>query len=313
MELIKYSLGDKTEKLGNCAVALGFFDGVHIGHRRLIAMLTDEARRTGLTPCIFTFTENLKKSGKKQTLIYNTEDKIKILSSLGVERIILADFGSLCGLTAEQFVRDVLIGSFGAELAICGYNFRFGAGASSGAAELASLMASYGRRAAVLDEQRYGGEPVSATRIRALLSEGMAEEAAELMSMPYFIRGRVERGLGLGSTYGFPTVNMEMRGDSPLRSGVYRTAVTIGGRHYTGITNIGSCPTVGERELHAETLIADFEGDLYGEEITVYFLGYLREERKFSSIDELKKQIYADKERAIKENGDSKWQETGLS
>jgi riboflavin kinase/FMN adenylyltransferase len=108
-------------------------------------------------------------------------------------------------------------------------------------------------------------------------------------------------------------VNLPLRDTTPLSVGVYRTAVMTGGKLYTGVTNVGKCPTVAEREIHAETLIADFDGDLYGQNIKIYFLGYLREEMLFDSVDKLKEQIYLDRDRAKKENGDLKWLETGLN
>ena len=134
-----------------------------------------------------------------------------------------------------------------------------------------------------------------------------------MLGLPYAIEGEVERGLGLGKAYGFPTVNLPLRRTSPLSTGVYRTAVIIDGRAYTGVTNVGSCPTVSEREIHTETLIADFEGDLYGKTVRIYFLGYLREEKRFDSIEELRDRIYLDKDIAKKENGDLLWLETGLN
>ncbi len=313
MEVIKYTLGDKIPSTEPIAAALGFFDGVHIAHRALIELLIKEAKERNLTPCVFTFTENLTKQGKKQSLIYNTKDKIDILASLGIEKIILADFPSLSWLSPESFVFDVLIDTLSVRLAASGYNFRFGKGAVGNAELLSELMTARGAEGLILGEQKDNGEAVSATRIRQLLSEGKPERAAELLGMPYFIHGEVERGLGVGGAWGFPTVNTALSGSTPLKTGVYRTAVKIGERLYTGVTNIGSCPTVKERSIHAETLIADYSGDLYGQDVYIYFLGYLREEIRFESIEILKKQIYADRDRAVKENGDLKWLVIGQS
>ena len=312
MDIRHYKYPEKLN-IKNTAVALGYFDGVHVGHRELIALLVREARAKGLLSYVFTFADSLSKTKKTQSIIYNTEEKVRIFESLGVDGVIVADFDSISGLSAESFVGEVLIDSLGAEIAISGYNFRFGKGAGGDALRLVELMEEYGKSAIILSEQKIGGKPLSATLIRELLSDNRLDEAARMLGEPYSFTGRVEKGLGLGKVYGFPTVNLPLREDFPLGVGVYRTAVRVDGRLYTGITNVGSCPTVQEREVHAETLIADFDGDLYGKSITIFFLGYLREEKRFDSIEKLRDQIYLDKERSIKENGDLKWLEIGQS
>ncbi len=312
MQIIEYSNLKASKHKKPCAVALGYFDGVHTGHRALISMLTEKASEHSLASCLFTFSESLAKSKNKQALLYKLEDKLKIFEAFGIDEVIIADFDDISNLTPEEFADGVLTDALGAEIALCGYNFRFGKSASGDAAMLSQLMEEGGRRAIILPEIRLDGKEISATRIKELLSRGEIEMANELLSSPYFIRGAVERGLGLGGVYGFPTVNISLDESIPLATGVYRTAVKIGEKLYTGITNIGSCPTVKEREIHAETLIADFEGNLYGENICIYFLGYLRDERSFASIDELRKQIYNDRDTAIKLNGDlTKWQAIG--
>lgn len=313
MRVINYPGANEKPNTKKLAVALGYFDGVHVGHRALISKLTETALDSGLSSCIFTFVNLPSKNRKMQTVLYNIDDKLKLFESLGVEVVILADFNSISDMSGEQFVKDVLIGQFDTRVALCGYNFRFGKGAHAEASDMLTLMAKHGGKAEILDEQTVGGVSVSATKIKRLLSEGKTEDAALLLGAPYFIRSKVERGLGLGKAYGFPTVNTSISNDSPLLPGVYRTAVKIGEKLYTGVTNIGSCPTIEKRNVHAETLISDFEGSLYGEELYIYFLGYMREEKLFGSVDELREQIYKDKQKAEKENGDLKWLEIGLS
>lgn len=312
MQIIRYSYPEKPNT-SRVAVALGYFDGVHVGHRELISLLVRESKARDLIPCVFTFEDGLSKTKNLQSIIYNNEEKLKIFESLGVEVVIIADFASVSGLTPEEFVRGVLVDSLGAELAISGYNFRFGKGASADSTRLCELMQSLGKSALVLSERKIDGKPLSATVIRELIKERRLDEAAKMLGVPYFIEAKVEKGLGLGSVYGFPTVNMPIRDTSPLTVGVYRTAVLVRGKLYTGITNVGTCPTVKEREIHAETLIAGFEGNLYGETVRVFFLGYLRDERRFDSVVELREQIYKDRDKSIEENGDLKWLEIGLS
>lgn len=312
MNIINYKYPSDTTLRG-IAVALGYFDGVHVGHRELIALLVNEAKKRGLSPYVLTFADSISKTKNNQSTLYTAEEKIRIFESLGAEGVIVTDFSSVAELSPECFVSEVLIEALGTELAISGYNFRFGKGASADSQRLCELMRGLGKDAVILDEQRIDGKPISATAIRQLIYDKRLDEATRMLGVPYSIEGKVEKGLGLGKAYGFPTVNIPLREDSPLSTGVYRTAVKIGKKLYTGITNIGKCPTVKEREVHSETLIADFEGDIYGENIRIYFLGYLRPEKRFDSIEELREQIYIDKEKSLKENGELTWLEIGLN
>ena len=312
MNIINYK-HPQTTGLKNTAVALGYFDGVHVGHRELISLMVREARVKGLSPYIITFADSLSKTKKTQSIIYNIDEKIKIFESLGVDGVVVIDFMSIASISPESFVFDVLVNSLGAELAVSGYNFRFGKGASADSTKLTELMEDAGKRAIIISEQKVDRKPLSTTIIRQLMAEKKLDEATRMLGVPYSIEGKVEKGLGLGKSYGFPTINIPMRENSPLAVGVYRTAVKIGKKLYTGITNVGTCPTIKEREIHAETLIADFDGNLYGESIQIYFLGYLRPEKRFDSVELLKTQIDFDKDRSIKENGDLKWLENGLN
>ena len=313
MEIINYHYPKKTGKTTNLAVALGYFDGVHSAHRELLLLLIKKAKEKNLTPCVFTFANSPSKSKKTQTTIYNIDDKLKFFDEIGIKTVILANFDSISSLSPLAFVNEVLIDDLGAHFAICGYNFKFGKHAAGTAADLINMMAARGKEALCVDRVTLGGKTISSTAIRELISNKKIKEATNLLGSPYFIRATVEKGLGLGTGFGFPTVNTSIRSDSPLSPGVYRTAVKIGQNLYTGITNVGTCPTIKEREIHAETLIVDFCGDIYGEEIQIFFLDFLREEKLFSSVEELREQIYKDREISIKENGDLKWLATGLN
>ncbi len=313
MEIVKYSPGESYESDVPCAVAIGCFDGVHRGHRALLRLLVERSRSLGIKPCVLTFTGIMPKNANMNTIIYNFEDKVDLFSYFGIERVVIADFSDISNMSPESFVRDVLVRDLKTELAAVGYNFRFGKGAKGSSEMLVSLMKAHGKSAEILGEQSTEDGSISSTKIRSLLLGGRIKKANKLLGSPYFIHGTVEKGLGLGKVYGFPTVNISLGKSSPLATGVYRTAVKIHEKLYTGVTNIGACPTVKEREIHAETMIAEFDGDLYGEDIYIFFLDYLREEKRFESIEALKQQIYADRDRAVKENGDLKWLEIGQS
>lgn len=296
MKIIEYPL--EREQDASLAIALGIFDGVHLGHRRLIELTVSEAKRRGLTPAVFTFPA--EGGFKGAAPIYSTEEKLRLLSSLGIEVAIVADFSRTFGIEAEDFLTRVLACELKCGFAAAGYNFRFGKGAAGDAVLMRDTLSSLGIDCTVLEEQRWQGKELSSTVIRELLSEGEAREATELLGSPYRISSVVERGLGIGHCHGFPTVNTPVMAGMPLRSGVYATLVRLqrSEKLYTGVTNVGVCPTFGERELHAETMLVDFSGDLYGEPITLYFLEYLRGEERFSSPTALKEQIYSDAERA---------------
>ena len=302
MRTFEYKFGDILPK-ENTAIALGYFDGVHLAHREIIALTVKEARARGLTPAVFTFSAEEMRFKASATRIYPTRIRLSILEELGIEVAIIADFPSVASLSPEEFVSEVLIGACGMRLAVSGYNFRFGRGASGDVKDLTALSSALGAECLLLEERCLGGEPISSTRIRRALESGEVKLASELLGAPYKMGGRVERGRGVGHKLGFPTVNTSIpEGAVKMKNGVYKTAVTVGGATYAAITNVGTCPTFEERETHAETFIKDFSGDLYGKDVEVLFLDFIREERRFDSPDELIMQINIDKSIAFGEN-----------
>ena len=308
MRVFEYKRGKKLA-LSDSVLALGFFDGVHTAHRLLIEDGMRIAKERHLPFAILTFPseDGLKKSSPR---IYGTDERLSLFRDMGVENVILADFASVSGMTPEEFVMEALVGDIGCKVAVAGYNFRFGRGAMGDSSELLSLMKKAGGDAVIHDEHSYLGKPISATRIREKLSTGDVKAANELLLVPYFVRGRVTHGKSLGHTLGFPTVNMSLPKERfAIASGVYKTALEIDGKLFTGITNVGTCPTFESRKMHLETYILDFNGDLYERELTLYFLDYLRSERKFSSPEELSQQIAKDCENA---KGELTWQALGL-
>ena len=307
MQVIRYEPNMPPIGLA-CAVALGFFDGVHLAHRRLIEKTIQTAKENGLASAVFTFVSEAERDKGGGGRLYSTEQKLSLLSSLGVELVLLADFASLRDLGSREFVQSVLVDTLDARVAVAGFNFRFGKGADAGVEELARFMKDFGGEVIVEAEYQEDGETVSSTRIRRLLSEGRVQEANRLLVTPYFLEGHVESGRGMGHTWGLPTVNLPLlQSKTFLKEGVYRSAIDIRGRLYHAVTNVGKCPSFGAREVHSETHVLDCDLSIYGEKVRVYLLGYLREERVFPGIEELKAQIKIDKNRAIQENGDIKW------
>ena len=312
MRVYRYKRGERLP-IGRCAVAIGFFDGVHLAHRELILSAIGEARARGIASGVVTFASESSIKSKTPRL-YSTEDRLAIIESLGVDFTVICDFSEIAGLTGEEFVRHTLAGDIGAVCATAGYNFRFGRGASSGADDLVKYMRECRGDAVIKEAYLYEGAPLSSTVIRSLLSNGEVQTARDLLVSPYFVSGEVTHGNGVGRGLGFPTLNLDHpEGRVKLKHGVYRCVALISGELYDAVTNVGICPTFEERGSHLEAHLIDFNKNVYGERIRLFFLGYLREERKFASADELAAQIKLDKERAIKENGEEKWQEIGLS
>lgn len=296
------------------AVALGLFDGVHLAHRALLSRACEIAKEQGLVSAVFTFfseSEGLKSHAAR---IYSTKEKLALFEQMGIELVLLADFSDLRDLDASAFVGEILLSVMGASVAVAGYNFRFGRGASASGRELVALMARSGGACEIVEPYQIDGAALSATYIKTLLGEGKIEAANRYLGAPYRITGVVEHGRGLGRTWGVPTVNLPLPTEpSPLRFGVYRSVVLLGERLHHAVTNVGVCPSFSGREAHTETYIFDCSTDLYGESVTVYLLGFLRDEIAFSDLESLKMQIEVDKNRAITENGENIWQAIGRS
>ena len=287
METLEYKKGI-LKSIPASVIALGFFDGVHIGHRRLLLEAKKEAKRRGLSFSVFTFASEsfgIKSDGGR---LYSSSQKCELLDSLGVERTIIANFEDISELDAESFVREVLIGECSCEMAITGEDFRFGKGASGNTEELRRLMTKYSKSSITVKDERIDGKKISTTMIKELLSAGKAREASELLCLPYHFDSEIVHGLGKGKRLGTPTVNNSLPKDKDfIARGVYLSAIKIADKFYTGITNIGTCPTFEERPVHAETYILDFSGDLYGRTARIFLLDYIREERRFDTKEEL--------------------------
>jgi riboflavin kinase/FMN adenylyltransferase len=279
-------------------IALGLFDGVHIGHRALLERAKDEAKSRGVKFGIFTFDTSSGVKGDVRR-IYPDSEKLRIFEELGADFTVIADFEALKHQSPQTFVESVILEAIGASVAVSGFNFRFGRGASGDATVLGELMQEHGGEAITVQEITLDGITVSSTEIRRLILLGDMRKAERMLGAPYKIRGRVEEGDGRGSKLGFPTVNLPIAPGCALpRLGVYASRVTVGKKSHKSITNVGICPTFESREAHLECYIFDFEGDLYGKEISVELTEFLRDEREFSSKDELVLQISEDIKRA---------------
>ena len=286
------------------AVALGFFDGLHIGHQTLIAQCVALAKGRGLSACVFTFSEHPKNvmGGKLSVPRLQTEkEKLERLSAFGVDRVFDFDFADgFHAMSPESFAQSLLKEAFSAEAVFCGFNFRFGAEASGNTEALREYGKKFGFETHVVDPVYVSGKLVSSSLIRHCVNSGEADAASMLLGRDYGLSGVVEKGKKLGREFGFPTANINPAEGMALPAyGVYVTATLANGTLYPSVSNVGVNPTVSEGvPVRVETHLLETDISLYGEEITVFFKKMLREERRFENEKALFAQIATDAESA---------------
>lgn len=284
-------------------VALGNFDGVHLGHRAVVRRAVEEARERGARSVAATFEPHPRavlRPGTEIRLLTIPEVREELLLACGMEEVCVIPFDQeLARKSPRDFVFEVLVGEIGASVVVVGENFRFGHRASGDVKDLSRYMREAGGEAIAapiytLDETL--GESISSTKIRDQLLSGEVREAAKLLGRPYFVRGEVVVGDHRGRKIGFPTANVlpDPRALVP-EPGVYAGYVRIpGGGRFGACTNIGVAPTFDRRESKVEAHLLDYHGDLYGKVVDVSFVQRLRVEKRFSGIEELKAQITRD-------------------
>lgn len=285
---------------GGSAVALGFFDGVHLGHRAVLDAAADYAAAHSLTAAAFTFDLPISSTMKGKRLL-SEEQKQARVAEQGIAEYMAPPFADFCALTPLAFVQDILCGCFGAKAVFCGENFTFGARAAGNVAVLRELGAACGMAVEVVPMRQYRGEAVSSTRIRAALAEGDIPLANALLGAPYAIDWPVCHGQGLGKKLGAPTINQNYpAGTLQPCCGVYITRARIAGRWYAGATGLGGRPTVADEgaAITCETYLPDFSGNLYGKAPLLEFHQYLGPTQKFDSLEELRACIFGAAEKS---------------
>lgn len=291
-----------TEQTGTC-IALGNFDGIHVGHRKIVENCVQKAREEGLISLVWSFRrhpEHILKGNFSSGNIISAKDKEAILKQVGIDHLILEDFERVRDFSPEEFCDRILIRQLSARYVFCGFNFRFGKNGGGDAAFLKAYLEKKGISVFIEDPVSLEGDTVSSTRIRVLLAKGDMEQVETLLGRPYSIRFPVLHGKHLGARIGFPTLNQVFPEEYVTpKKGVYAVRVTFDGKEFFGVCNVGSRPTVdSDDRIIAETHLLDFSGELYGKEVRVEFHRFLRAETKFSSLEELKEQIGKDRETA---------------
>lgn len=268
-------------------VALGCFDGTHLGHAALFAHTLAEAERLSALPAVFTFSDFLPGKGAPLSTL---DDRLSAMEAMGIEAVFLAPFSAIRELSAADFIHSVLKEKLRAVNTVCGFNYRFGAGTAGDGDTLLAHFPEAIRVPAVT----YEGTPISSTRIRAALAEGRVEAAAAMLGRPYTVTGTVSHGKAMGHLFGYPTANLSVPTLLPAY-GVYETRVTVDGKVYTGLSDVGVRPTLEKAgEERVESFLFDFEGDLYEKTVSVSFLRRLRDEIHFETPEALSAQITRD-------------------
>ena len=276
------------------AIALGRFDGVHTGHKKVISAA---ASAQGLTPAVFTFCDNPGKSEHK--LLSTEEEKLELIEACGIKILVNSTFEAVRGMSAQEFFTNVLVEKLNAKALFCGYNYRFGKGASADVNTLKSLCDSHGIALVCTEEISADFTAVSSTAIRNLLSCGEVEKANTLLGRNYSLSGRIVHGNAIGRTIETPTLNIDVDKSKLLPLfGVYATKAFVGDRVFDSVTNIGIKPTIGSDSPTIETYLLDFIGDFYGDDCTIELVGFIRPEVKFTDLSTLKEQITKDIEKA---------------
>lgn len=294
-------------------LTIGNFDGVHLGHQEIFRRVKEESARTGGPACVHTFRphpQEVLRPGVSVKLLNTYDEKLEIIESLGIDVAVEEPFSQeFFTLTARDFFKKVILGGFKARSLFVGHDFAFGKNREGSLALLEELCRESGVKLTVIPQLSVDGDAVSSTAIRKLLQEGRVAQASKLMGRPFFYRGSVVKGDQRGRLLGFPTANLKLESKLALPHGVYATWALVkrgsGVEKFPSVTNLGVRPTFtpSEGELHVvvETHLILPESqtiDLYGETLEVRFVDRFRDERKFASIDELKEQIFRDREQA---------------
>ena len=285
--------------------ATGFFDGVHLGHAKVIELLCATAKAEGKRSAVITFWPHprsiLRQDAGKLRLLNSLEEKEERLRSLGVDDVYVVNFTrEFSRMTAEEFIRDFLIGKYGVSTLIVGYDHRLGC-KKTGSDDIVRIAGKCGIEAVRVGAISDSYNTISSTYIRNLIETGGIERANALLGYEYTLRGVVVPGCGKGRQIGFRTANMSLY--DPLKlipyNGVYAVWATVEGKTHKGVCNIGYRPTTRDgRGLTVETHLLDFDEDIYGLDLTVRFVNFIREEQRFDSMEQLREQLFKDAEEA---------------
>lgn len=293
------------DKQHDTAITIGTFDGVHIGHRMILKRLISNTSNTSLKSTLLTFFPHPRMVLQKDSdikLLNTIVEKIKILEQLGLDQLIIHPFTKeFSRLSSTEFVRDLLVNKVKAKKIVIGYDHRFGRNRTANINDLVAFGSTLGFEVIEIPAQEIDEVSVSSTKIRRALTDGDIKTANRFLGYNYMLTGTVRRGKGMGRQLNFPTANLFIEETYKLipKNGVYVVNAEIEGELISGMMNIGYNPTVDGTKRSIEIHFFDFEGDLYGQTIQVNIIQRIRDEHKFDSVEDLKKQLERDREISI--------------
>ncbi len=302
-----YNHFSEFKKLNNAVATIGTFDGVHFGHQKIIRRLCELARSTGGESVILTFFPHprliIDPENQDLKMINTINEKAKILEELGVNHLIITPFTrDFSNLTADEYIKDILVNTIGIKHLIVGYDHRFGKDRKGGLKELEELSGTYDYKIEEIPEQDINDVAVSSTKIRKALLNGQVALAANYLGYHFSISGRVIKGDKIGRTIGYPTANIFVEETYKLipSDGIYAVTIDMEEGKFRGMAYIGQRPTINGMTRNIEVNIFDFNKEIYGQNITMTFLEFLRHDVKFTGLEALKEQLKKDKENTLK-------------
>jgi len=288
--------------LAGAVIAIGNFDGVHRGHRAVIAAARERAQSLARKTAALTFVPHPRLFLRPQDALFqlsSERNKLRLLAATGLDGAIVMTFdAALAATSAEDFIERILVGRLGIGGAAIGFDFHFGKNRTGSPDFLAAQGAQRGFAVDIVPPLENEGRPVSSGAVRNALAAGRVVEAAELLGVPWFVSGEVIHGDKRGRALGFPTANLRLDPGCGLKHGIYAVRVGVGGKRLDGVANFGRRPTFDDGAPLLEVFLFDFDDDLYGEVIDVAFIGWIRHEQKFESIEALQRTMLVDSAQA---------------
>jgi len=293
---------DPTEPIGfSTSATIGIFDGVHIGHKEIIRLVREDARKKGISSCVITFHPHPQKvlRGSNIPLIVPLRERLRLLEKEGLDITVCYNFTKdFAQISAKDFVKDILVQKLHVKSVFVGPDFFFGRKREGNTNLLESMGMTYNFETQIVQPVFLDDEPISSTAIRALVENGMVRKAGRFLGDHFYIEGRIKQGERRGRQLGFPTANLDTDWELLPKKGVYVTWAQLEGKRFKSITNVGVRPTFDANQLLIETHILDFSDDVYGKAMRIEFIERLRDERRFESVQGLVAEISRDVERA---------------
>ncbi len=297
---------EEFKPVNHSIVTIGTFDGVHLGHQDIFKQMKKEAAQCGGETVLITFSPHprliLYKDSKNLKFINTQAKKLERLEKAGIDHLIIIPFTKeFAKNSSEEFIANYVVKYFHPEMIIIGYDHHFGKNREGNIHLLENLKEKYHYNVTQVPPLYVDGLPVSSTRIRNLLQSGNLKAANRMLGYEYAITGEVVRGNAIGHELGFPTANIKIPNEFKLiaANGVYACRALIDGKMYKGMSNIGVRPTIDHGDLTIEINIFDFDQDIYGKAITIFFVDRLRDEKKFENLEALKEQLVRDKKHSL--------------